>query len=341
MLKHAHDAGNHQPQAQQNHQPGQALSDAPFQRLLQILLCRQASQPRIVLAHLVVHELGDVLGRQHALEPVVRVQHGDGVLGILLHPLDAVLNLFVRVDVGIGRHRDALQPRALARDDQILQVDRADEHVLLVDDVKGGNVVVIRRLLDQLVHSLADADAAVHADVVGRHPAADLVIVKGAQQGDLTPHILVHQLDEDVPLRLFQLSKVLHRGAGLHAGENLHPLADAQLAHVLFQQAGVFQHAGERVRLENAVQPHSLVLFEQLQRGRDVVFMVLKQPFLHFPGRQVAAQNVCDFRSVIGVLRDDGGFRHRALVFRHCPSPPRTCSGGKAGIADRVQEKRA
>ena len=88
-----------------------------------------------VYAHLVLDQAGEIGGGQHAAEMIFTVKHGDGVFKILLDTLDADVDRLGGVDIGIGGRDDRIKIGAVSRDDQILEVDRADEGLLVIGDV--------------------------------------------------------------------------------------------------------------------------------------------------------------------------------------------------------------
>ena len=119
-----------------------------------------------------------------------------------------------------------LQRRIFPGDDQFLQVDSAVKSTVFVDDVNGGDVVVLRRLIDQLLHGLPDADAFGHFDVVRGHDAADLVLIKGPEQVHVVTGVLVEEVHQIVALGFVQRFQVLYHLVGLHVGKYLNTLPE-------------------------------------------------------------------------------------------------------------------
>ena len=72
------------PEPPQQEQPRQTLAHALHERFVEILLRGETGEPGVVLAQRVVHRLDEALRRYDAEQPVFLVQHGDGVLGIVL-----------------------------------------------------------------------------------------------------------------------------------------------------------------------------------------------------------------------------------------------------------------
>ena len=317
-LKQPHHARDHEPQPQQDHQPRQTLGHAAAQRLLEIFSGGQTAELCIVLAELVGHELRHDLRRQRAAQAVVGVEHGDGVLGIGADALDAVLDQLVRVDIGVGRHENVVECGGFARDDQLLEVDRADEHAVCIDGVERGDVVGVGGLTDQLLHRLTHGHVGADADKVGGHAAADLVLVERAQKRQVAPHIVLHEVDERAALRAFEPLEVVRRGRRIEQRQDLELFADAQLleigGHIVL---GVFEHAGQRRRVEQGIEPAALVPAQQLERLGDVALVVILEPVSQLPGRKVAAQQRRDLALVVRVAVAGGDLRQDVVLFGH------------------------
>ena len=165
--------------------------------------------------------------RYDAEQPVFLVQHGDGVLGIVLDARQRVFNALVRVNVGVGGRDQLCERIALARDDEVFEIDRAVESVVGIHNIDRGDVVVLGGLLDELVHCGLDAQPLGDDDAVRRHNAADLVLAVDPEPGNLAALRLVHELDERVFLAALERFEIVYRGVGVHAGENVHPPPEA------------------------------------------------------------------------------------------------------------------
>ena len=317
-LEQPHHARDHKPEPQQDHQPRQALGHAAAQRLLKILAGGQAAELCIVVAELIGHELCHDLRRQRAAQAVVGVEHGDGVLGIGADALDAVLDQLVRVDIGVGRHENVVECGVFARDDQLLEVDRAHEHAAPVDGVERGDVVGVGGLADQLLHRLAHGHIGADADKVGGHAAADLVLVKRAQKRQVALDIVIHEVDERAALRALEPLEVVRRGRRVEQRQDLELFADAQLleigGHVVL---GVFEHAGQHRRVEQGVEAAALVPVQQLERPGNVALVVILKLFSQLPGRKVAAQQRRDLALVVRVAVAGGDLRRDVVHFGH------------------------
>ena len=112
------------------------------------------------------------------------IQHGDRIFGVVFHSRDAVLDQLLGIDIGVGGDDQVFQRGALAGNDQVFQVDGPIKYVSGVHHVNRGDVVVVRGLLDQTGHGLPNREVGGDLNIVGGHDAADLVLVKGPQQGD-------------------------------------------------------------------------------------------------------------------------------------------------------------
>ena len=239
--------------------------------------------------------------RYDAEQPVFLVQHGDGVLGIVLDARQRVYNALVRVNVGVGG-RDQLRERvALARDDEVFEIDRAVESVVGIHNIDRGDVVVLGGLLDELVHCGFDAQPLGDDDAVRRHNAADLVLAVDPEPRDLAALRLVHELDERVFLTAFECFEVVHRSVGVHAREHVHPPPEAQFIEIRRHRLGVFEHGRELRGVKRVVDPLPLGGGERFERGGDVVFVIVEQLLAERLRREIAADELRQLPVVIRV----------------------------------------
>ena len=76
-------------------------------------------------------------------------------------------------------------------DDQVLQIDGAAEFAAFVHHIQGGNIVVLPRLTDQLMHGRTNIQRFRNTDIIGGDQAADSVLIVGGNQLQIRPHMLV------------------------------------------------------------------------------------------------------------------------------------------------------
>ena len=172
-----------------------------------------------------------------------------------------------------------------------------------IEHVDGLQVVVLRSLVHQRPHRLLDGDAAQDGDVVGRHLAADLVLVVRLDEGDVAAALGVHVRQDGVLLALGQIFQEVDGVVGVHVLDDVRGLLDVQLTDVLFRVFQISEDLGHGLRAHQAVQPQALVLRQQRQRVRDVVVVEVLQAFLLLLRRNVAVQDIRQLLRVIRVLR--------------------------------------
>ena len=176
--------GNHHAQEQQDDQPRETLFDAVVGGFVQIFFCGQAGQFCVVLAHLIVHRFHCVLGGDDADDSSILIQNREGVLRVILDRFDAVRDFVVVRQVRISGADDGVQGHVFPGDNQIFQIDGTEETLSVIHHVQGGDVVLFSRLLHQLVHGLANGQAAADADVIGGNQAADFIFIIGVNEPD-------------------------------------------------------------------------------------------------------------------------------------------------------------
>ena len=194
-------------------------------------------------------------------------------------------------------------------DDQLLEVNRAAEHIIAVPDKEGGDVVVFGGLLNERAHGLLHREVVPHGDVVGGHLAADFIVVKGLHQGEFLFGSLVHAFDQVAFFLAVQPGENLRGRIGLHALNRAGALAQV---HLRQKTGGLFalqtlQNVGQHVRIQNAVQLFPLRRGQRGQNLGNVLFVIILQPFPHHIGRCGAFDDPGDLRRIIR-LGIQGGF---------------------------------
>ena len=190
---------------------------------------------------------------------------------------------------------------ALARDDEVFEIDRAVEGVVAAHNVDRGDVVVLGGLRDEAAHRLLDAQPLRNNDAVGRHDAADLVLAVDPEPRDLAALRLVHELDERIFLAAFECFEIVHRGVGVHAREHVHPPPETQFIEIRRHRLGVFEHRGELRGVERVIDPLPLRERERLERGGDVIFVIVEQLLAERFRREIAADELRQLPVVIRV----------------------------------------
>ena len=112
--------------------------------------------------------------------------------------------------------------------------------------------------------------------------------------------------------------EIVRRGRRVEQRQDLELFADAQFleigGHIV---PGVFEHAGQRRRVEQGVEPAALVPAQQLERLGDVALVVILEPVSQLPGRKVAAQQRRDLALVVRVAVAGGDLRQDVVLFGH------------------------
>ena len=120
----------------------------------------------------------------------------------------------------------------LPGNDQILQINGAVKLLSLSHHKKSGNVIVFGRLPDQAAHGLFDGEIFPDNDTVGRHPAADLILIKRCDHLNVMPHVVVHELDQQLPPALVDLLQHIHEKIRLHPGQDRRRFLDVHFLQV-------------------------------------------------------------------------------------------------------------
>ena len=300
-LEYADDAGNAKAEEQQDDQPRDPLFHAAQQRLLQILLGGQTGQFRVILAHLLIDDLDDVLRGDDAQQMLRIIEHGDGVLRQILQLFDAVLDRLVVVHAGVGRGDQILQLRALAGDDQILEIDRAVERTVAVEGVQGGDIVVIGGLPHERAHGLLDRQILADGNVVRRHLAADLVIVVRADQMDILRRVGVHQLQQLAPLVVVELVEHVDGVVRVHALQHVGGALGIQFLDIRADVVQIGEHVAHPVDAEDAVQPLALALSQLGERLGDIAVVIVVEGLAQLADRAAAADQAGQFLGVVAV----------------------------------------
>ena len=283
MLKHAHHRGHYHAQSQQHDQPGKTFFHALPQGLFQILLRGKTCQHGVVLAHSIVHQIDDAGGGDDAQQPVVVVQHGNGVLGIVLQIFDTVIDLLLRIYIRIGSHDQLLQGMILPGNDQIFQINGTVKLLSLCHHKQRGNIVILGRLSDEAAHSLLDGEIFPDDDTVGRHTAADLILIKRRDHLNVMPHVIVHQLDQQLASAFVDLLQHIHQEIRLHPGQDRRRFLDVHLLQILCRTRFicVFKNIRQHVQIHDPVQLAPLRHGQIRQHVRQVVFVEIFQTARH------------------------------------------------------------
>ena len=159
--------------------------------LIQILFGSQAGQLCIILAHFIVHRFHHILGGNNPYDLPTLIQNRQRILGIVLNLLNAIGYFFIREKIRIRINDQSVQRIVLPGDDQVLQIDGTAEFAAFVHHIQGGNIVVLPRLTDQLMHGRTNIQRFRNTDIIGGDQAADSVLIVGGNQLQIRPHMLV------------------------------------------------------------------------------------------------------------------------------------------------------
>ena len=306
-LKRADDRRYQNAETEQGKQPRQTLLHAAQQRLLQVLLGGQACQLGVVLAHLVVHDLDHALGGDDTQKLVAVIEHGHRRLGVVLQLFDTVVDALVGVDIRKRRDDQVVERRFLFGGDQIAQLHGAVELIVLVHHKNRGDVVILLRLTHQLRHRLGHAQIFAQHHAVGRHLAADLVLVKGREQANIAAHILRQRVDDQGALFFFDPVQDIDGGFGVELFGNCRRLLDVHFVKigdgVLFLQ--MLKRLRQHVGGADAKQLFALGERQRSHRLRNIVAVIILELLLRRLGRSRSADD-CDY--FVFIVRS-GGYR--------------------------------
>ena len=302
LFKKTYGGGDEEAEDQQNAKPRQSLFHRLNDRLGEVFLCGQACKSCIVLTEFFVQNLHKVLGGDYADELIVVIQHRDGGLGIVDQGGHTVIDQRLGVDIGIRDSGNVGKGSAFPGDDQILQIDRAAEGAFLVNHIESGHIVVLRGLTDQLAHSALNGGVFRDLDIVGTHFAADLVLVEGGQQTDLTAKLRGQQVGQLVALQFAQSLQKLHSGGGFHQCQRFHLLAHGKKLEKLCDVLAVFQYADQGLHGQKTEKAAALLTAQFFQGKGDVLFVVICDLLSHLFRGQVTADKSNDL-----IAEADGG----------------------------------
>ena len=79
----------------------------------------------------------------------------------------------------------------LARDDQILQIDRTVEFLIAVYDKNGRDIVILSCLGYQRTHGFLHRKMILDHDIVGGHPASDFFLIERIDHLDIMSRFII------------------------------------------------------------------------------------------------------------------------------------------------------
>ena len=298
-FKRADDRGDQHPEEQQRDQPRETLFHAFKYVFVQILLAGQTTQLCVIIAHLIVDQL-DHIGRgddAHQLTGIV--QHRQAALRVVHDAVDTVADLLPVGDIGIGADDQAFQTFLCPGNDEVFQVDGAVEVLVFIHHIQGGDVVVFSGLLYQLAHRLPDGHIVFDGDVVGGHPAADLVLVIGEQHLHIFHRVLVQLVDDLVFIGIVKILQCVHRIVRVHVGNDLGGLVAGQLLQIRLGIVQIGKDLGNGIHTQNGIERLAFGGGQRLQRIRQIFFMVIRQFFSQFRLGQTAVNDAQNFLYII------------------------------------------
>ena len=202
-------------------------------------------------------------------------------------------------DVGVGAADELLERVTLARDDEILEVDRARIVPVLVENIERGDVVVPPGLTHQLAHRAADAQTALDGDEVVRHAAADLIVRVSLQARNVRLRAAVEQSRDGALFLRRETLEHVERVVRVHAGDDLRRERDGQLTDVRGRILEIGEDVSERVRVERSDDASALGGREVRQRLGDVVLVVVREERSQLRGPLRAADGAHQLDRVI------------------------------------------
>ena len=301
-FKRTHHRGHQHPEEQQGNQPGQALFHTLEHTLVQVLLAGQAAEFCVIIAHLVVHQLDHIRRGDDAQQLPAVVQDRERALGVVHDAVDAVADLLVVGDVGIGAGDQLFQALLRTGHDEVFQVDGTIKVLVLIHHIQGGDVIVLACLLHQLTHGLPDGHIPADADVVGGHAAADLVLVIGEQQLHIIGGILVQLVDDLCLIVLFQVIQSIHSIVRIHVGDDPGGPLGVQLLQVRLCVVQIGEDLCHRIHAQCGVHLLALLRCQGRQGIGQVIFMVIGQLFSQLCLGQTAVDDVQNLLHIIFLL---------------------------------------
>ena len=216
------------------------------------------------------------------------------------------------IHIGVGGHDERMKIGLRPGDDQLLQVNRATEHIVAIPHKKRGDIVVFGGLFNQGAHGLLHRQVIADRDIVGGHLAADFVVIKGLHQGEFLFGGLVHAFEKVAFFLAVQPGKNRRRRVGFHAFNRAGGLAQIHFGKksgclIVLQ---TLQNVGKHIRVQDAVKLFSLRRGQRGQNLGDIFFVVIFQTLPHHVGGCRAFDNSGNLRRIIRLGGQGGFFRN-------------------------------
>ena len=171
--------------------------------------------------------------------------------------------------------------------------------LVFVHYIQRGDVVVFSSLFYQLAHRLPDGHIVFDGDVVGGHPAADLILVIGEQHLHIFHRVLVQLVDDLVFIGIVKILQCVHRIVRVHVGNDLGGLVAGQLLQVWLGIVQIGKDLGNGIHAQNGIERLAFSGGQRLQRIRQIFFMVIRQFFSQFRLGQTAVNDAQNFLYII------------------------------------------
>ena len=214
----------------------------------------------------------DVVDRDDADEDPFGIRHGQGEEVVLGHRLGDLVGRDVRRDGPHGSRHGALEKRVVVGGEDVAHGERAQDALLLVDDVEVEERLGVAGDGPEALEGLAHGESRRERDEVRPHEAARRVLVVHEQLGHLFGRALFHELDEVPGVLALDLAEDVGRLVGRHLLEDLRSAPLGQVLDDLRLHLGLqlVQRLGRRLDLQLLEDPGSLGARHLAQDVRDV-----------------------------------------------------------------------
>ena len=181
------------------------------------------------------------------------------------------------VNKGIGVHNDLVKGGVVPGPDQVFQVNGAAVEPLIVNDIEGGDVVVLRALTDQFPHGLFYGSGLGDGDIVGGHHAADFIIGIGGDHPDLPGGLLTQVTGDQAAGLLGQLFQNFGCFIRIHAVQDCGGLVCREAGKHLLRLIAVGQDLCQTQGTQGQEQSQTLLRGELFQGLGNIIVVVVVQ----------------------------------------------------------------
>ena len=185
----------------------------------------------------------------------------------------------MRLHIRIGTQDDISQIIVLPRKDQLFQINRSRKTAVSIHHVHGHDIVMDSRLPHQFAHGLPHRKAFLNAHVIGRHVAADFLLIIGQQHFYILCDRPLQLLHDPSLLARIQLFQNIHRIVRIHQRNDSCRILDRKLLDILLRFIEIRKHLRRLCDSQHMVNPFSLRPAQIFQKFRDIILMVIGQYF--------------------------------------------------------------